>query len=156
MYGVGLGHVPWTMSDLFSLEVRGIGTGIGTSTNWVSLQYSFIVSWFFYNRRVTCLLVNHISLCRKEWRHLVSLHCPNHKRWSALGTFGLFAGFIFCGWVYLGFCYPETTGLQLEEVQDILADGFGVRKSMELRKTKRKALKAMKNTNIDQIDPESK
>lgn len=37
MYGVGLGHVPWTMSDLFSLEVRGLGTGIGTSTNWVCL-----------------------------------------------------------------------------------------------------------------------
>lgn len=40
MYGVGLGHVPWTMSDLFSLEVRGIGTGIGTSTNWVSVMTS--------------------------------------------------------------------------------------------------------------------
>ncbi|TIB68013.1 hypothetical protein E3Q23_04444, partial [Wallemia mellicola] len=126
MYGTGLGHVPWTMSDLFSLEVRGIGTGIGTSTNWA------------------CNLI------------ISESYLSMQKGMTPSGTFGLFAGFIFCGWVYLGFCYPETTGLQLEEVQDILADGFGVRKSMELRKTKRKALKAMKNTNIDQIDPESK
>lgn len=36
MFAIGLGHVPWTSTDLFSLEVRGIGTGIGTATVWVS------------------------------------------------------------------------------------------------------------------------
>ncbi|TIC20267.1 general substrate transporter [Wallemia mellicola] len=126
MYGVGLGHVPWTMSDLFSLEVRGIGTGIGTSTNWA-----------------TNLIISESYLSMQ-------------KGMTPSGTFGLFAGFTFCGWAYLGFCYPETTGLHLEEIQDMLRDGFNVRKSIALRNSKKRAMKAIKNTDINQIDPESK
>lgn len=70
------------------------------------------------------------------------------------GTFGLFAGFVCCGWAYLLFCYPETTGLHLEEVQSLLADGFNVRKSVHLRNQKRKALKSLKGTTI--VDEEAK
>lgn len=68
----------------------------------------------------------------------------------------MFAGLVFCGWAYIVYCYPETVGLQLEEVQDVLKDGYNVSKSVELRKAKRRALRAMKNTVIGQTDQEAK
>ncbi|KAI0298359.1 general substrate transporter [Multifurca ochricompacta] len=33
-YATGLGNVPWQQGELFSLEVRGIGTSLATATNW--------------------------------------------------------------------------------------------------------------------------
>ena len=62
---------------------------------------------------------------------------------TPFGTFALFAGFVTVGWTYLFFCYPETAGLQLEEVQAVFQDGFNVRKSVAISKEKRKAHKAL-------------
>ncbi|TIB93312.1 general substrate transporter [Wallemia mellicola] len=126
LYGLGIGHVAWTISDLFPLEVRGIGTGIATSTNWA------------------CNLI------------ISESYLSMQKGMTPSGTFGLFAGLVFCGWAYIVSCYPETVGLQLEEVQEVLKDGYNVNKSLELRKTKRRALKAMKNTVIGQTDQQTK
>ncbi|TIA82914.1 hypothetical protein E3P98_01111 [Wallemia ichthyophaga] len=123
-YGIGLGHLPWTMSELFPLETRGLGTGIGTATNWA------------------CNLI------------ISESYLSMQKGITPSGTFGLFAGFVFCGWMYLLFCYPETAGLHLEDVQSLLADGFNVRESVRLRKNKRKALKGLKGTTI--VDEEAK
>ncbi|TIB70221.1 putative myo-inositol transporter [Wallemia mellicola] len=117
MFAIGLGHVPWTSTDLFSLEVRGIGTGIGTATVWA-----------------TNLIISESYLSMQ-------------KGMTPSGTFGLFAGFVLCGWSYIVTCYPETAGLQLEEVQEVLKDGYNVRKSVKLRKANRKALKASKMHN---------
>ncbi|KAF7762059.1 hypothetical protein Agabi119p4_8652 [Agaricus bisporus var. burnettii] len=33
-YATGLGNVPWQQGELFSLEVRGLGTSLATATNW--------------------------------------------------------------------------------------------------------------------------
>ncbi|KAH9018718.1 hypothetical protein EDB85DRAFT_2154278 [Lactarius pseudohatsudake] len=33
-YATGIGNVPWQQGELFSLEVRGIGTSLATATNW--------------------------------------------------------------------------------------------------------------------------
>lgn len=42
-------------------------------------------------------------------------------------TFTVYAGICVAGWVALWRIYPETSGLGLEEVGDLLRDGWGVR-----------------------------
>lgn len=34
-YATGVGNIAWQQGELFRLEVRGIGTSLGTATNWV-------------------------------------------------------------------------------------------------------------------------
>ncbi|TIC30666.1 putative myo-inositol transporter [Wallemia mellicola] len=129
MFAIGLGHVPWTSTDLFSLEVRGIGTGIGTATVWIYKSFAPANA-----HKATNLIISESYLSMQ-------------KGMTPSGTFGLFAGFVLCGWSYIVTCYPETAGLQLEEVQEVLKDGYNVRKSVKLRKANRKALKASKMHN---------
>jgi SP family myo-inositol transporter-like MFS transporter 13 len=45
-------------------------------------------------------------------------------------TFGLYAGICLIGWVAVYRIYPETSGLELEDVGTLLKDGWGVEKSV--------------------------
>lgn len=58
------------------------------------------------------------------------------------GAFGFYAGLCLLGWIFCLFCYPETAGLSLEEVTAIFESGFGIRRSKQLRKEKRKLREA--------------
>lgn len=53
------------------------------------------------------------------------------------GAFGLYAGLCLLGWLFCVFCYPETAGLSLEEVEMVFETGFGIRRSDKLRKLKK-------------------
>ncbi|TIA76222.1 hypothetical protein E3P91_00166 [Wallemia ichthyophaga] len=106
-YGIGLGHIPWTMSELFPLETRGLGTGIGTATLWA------------------CNLI------------ISESYLSMQKGLTPSGTF-------------------ETAGLHLEEVQSLLTDGFNVHKSVQLRNSKKKALKSTKETALVDVEANSK
>ena len=46
-------------------------------------------------------------------------------------TFGVYAAICAIGWVAIWLIYPETMGLDLEDVGLLLKDGWGVRESME-------------------------
>jgi SP family myo-inositol transporter-like MFS transporter 13 len=46
-------------------------------------------------------------------------------------TFGVYAAICVVGWVAIYFIYPETMGLELEDVGALLKDGWGVKQSME-------------------------
>ena len=46
-------------------------------------------------------------------------------------TFGAYSVICAGGWVAIWLIYPETMGLDLEEVGALLKDGWGVKKSME-------------------------
>lgn len=50
------------------------------------------------------------------------------------------AGLSFIGLIFLIFCYPEPDGLSLEEVDTLFENGFGIRKSKELRMEKKARL----------------
>ncbi|KIJ31803.1 hypothetical protein M422DRAFT_61621 [Sphaerobolus stellatus SS14] len=85
-YATGLGNVPWQQGELFSLEVRRIGTSLATATNWG-----------------TNLIINSTYLS------LMNAITPS-------GAFGFYGRLCLLGWVFCLFCFPETAGLSLEEV----------------------------------------
>jgi len=105
--------------ELFGLEVRGIGTSLGTATNWS-----------------TNLLIGSTYLS------LMAAITP-------AGAFGLYAGLCLLGWLFCVFCFPETAGLSLEEVQSIFADGFGIKASVRIRKQKQD-LRLKEQVKVDQ------
>ncbi|PAV18207.1 general substrate transporter [Pyrrhoderma noxium] len=105
-YATGLGNVPWQQGELFSLDVRGIGTSCSTAMNWGAN-----------------LLINSTYLSLMD-------------RITPAGAFGFYAGLCLLGWLFCIFCYPETAGLSLEEVCAIFDEGFGVRRSQRMRASK--------------------
>ncbi|KAI0342397.1 general substrate transporter [Trametopsis cervina] len=110
-YATGLGNVPWQQGELFSLEVRGIGTSLATFCNWAGN-----------------LLIGSTYLSLMD-------------RITPSGAFGFYAGLCLLGWIFCLFCFPETAGLSLEEVQMVFKDGFGVRTSGRLRREKQEVMR---------------
>jgi SP family myo-inositol transporter-like MFS transporter 13 len=102
-YAFGLGNVPWQQSELFPLNVRSLGSGLATATNWGS---NFVVGLTFL---------------------------PMMKWLSPTWTFFAYAMVCAFGWVVVRAIYPEMSGLGLEEVKGLLADGWGVEESLRRR-----------------------
>lgn len=107
-YALGVGTVPWQQSELFPQNVRGVGTSLSTATNWAG---SLVIA--------SCFLTMLQNI-------------------TPTGTFALFAGLAAVSTVFIYFCYPELSGLELEEVREVLKDGFGVKKSQQLAKHRKK------------------
>jgi SP family myo-inositol transporter-like MFS transporter 13 len=103
-YALGLGNVPWQQSELFPLNVRSLGSALATATNWGS---NFIIGLTFLPM---------MELISPSW------------------TFALYAVVCAVGWVAVWAIYPELSGLGLEEVKGLLADGWGVRESLRRRR----------------------
>jgi MFS transporter, SP family, solute carrier family 2 (myo-inositol transporter), member 13 len=91
-YAVGLGNVPWMQSELFALNVRSLGSGVATATNWGA---NFIIGLTFL------LLMDTLT---PTW------------------TFVLYAGICAAGYGLIWGFYPETAGLSLEEAATLLED----------------------------------
>lgn len=102
-YAFGIGNVPWQQSELFPLNVRSLGSGLATATNWGS---NFIVGLTF--------------LPMMEWL-------------SPTWTFVIYAGVCVVGLGAIYMIYPEMSGLDLEEVKGLLSDGWGVEESLQRR-----------------------
>lgn len=97
-YAMGLGNVPWMQSELFALNVRSLGSGIATATNWGA---NFIIGLTFL------LLMDALT---PTW------------------TFVLYAVVCAIGYGLIWLFYPETAGLSLEEAATLLEDdNWGVR-----------------------------
>lgn len=103
-YAFGLGNVPWQQAELFPLNVRSVGSGLATATNWGA---NFIVGLTF--------------LPMMEWL-------------SPTWTFASYAIVCVMGWVAVLVIYPEMSGLGLEEVKGLLAEGWGVEESLRRRR----------------------
>ncbi|GAB4830754.1 Sugar (and other) transporter [Ancistrocladus abbreviatus] len=94
-YSPGMGTAPWIVnSEIYPLRYRGIGGGIAAVSNWSS---NLIVSETFLT------LTEHLG---------------------SSGTFLLFAGFSLIGLIFIYFLVPETKGLHIEEVEQMLEKGF--------------------------------
>lgn len=106
-YATALGPVPWQQSELFPLSVRSLGSSLATATNWFS---NTIVGLTF----------------------LPMMHALS-PGWTFVG-YAVVCG---VGWVGVWAVYPETMGLGLEEVGELLRDGFGVEKSMNIVRKRR-------------------
>ncbi|KAI0517369.1 putative MFS myo-inositol transporter [Xylaria bambusicola] len=96
-YAIGLGNVPWMQSELFPLNVRSMGSGLATATNWGA---NFIVGLTFL---------------------------PLMDAIGASWTFTLYGIVCIIGWVAIWRIYPETVGISLEDVSGLLEHGWGVR-----------------------------
>ena len=106
-YATGLGPVPWQQSELFPLSVRSLGSSLSTSTNW---GLNTIVGLTFL---------------------------PMMQTLTPSWTFAVYAVVCCFGWVAIWWCYPETMGMEIEDVGGLLKDGWGVKESMErLRRLK--------------------
>ncbi|SPO22525.1 related to myo-inositol transporter [Ustilago trichophora] len=93
-YALGLGIIPWLIqSEIFSGQVRGLGAGLATATNWS-----------------TNLLVSATFL------HMVKLIKPQ-------GCFGVFSvvSALSCGFTY--WQLPEMAGVSLSDVGRMARDG---------------------------------
>ncbi|EXJ82140.1 hypothetical protein A1O1_08209 [Capronia coronata CBS 617.96] len=100
-YAIGLGPVPWQQSEMFPLSVRSLGSSLATATNWGS------------NTIVGLTFLPMMDLLTPTW------------------TFVSYAVMCSVGWVAIYHIYPETMGLGLEEVGELLKHGWGVKESME-------------------------
>ncbi|KAL3473756.1 general substrate transporter [Aspergillus californicus] len=104
-YAFGLGNVPWQQSELFPLNVRSLGSALATATNWGS---NFIVGLTFL---------------------------PMMELLSPSLVFALYGLVCVVGWFGVRAIYPEMSGLDLEDVKVLLADGWGVKESLARRPT---------------------
>lgn len=106
-YAFGLGNVPWQQSELFPLNVRSLGSALATATNWAS---NFVVGLTFLPM---------MELISPGW------------------TFAIYAVVCAVGWVAVWAIYPEMSGLGLEEVKGLLAEGWVVEESLRRRRDSR-------------------
>ncbi|CAN0890851.1 Inositol transporter 4 [Linum grandiflorum] len=94
-YSPGMGTAPWIVnSEIYPLRYRGVGGGIAAVANWTS---NLIVSLTFLTMTQTL---------------------------TVAGAFLMFAAISFVMAVAIFFLVPETKGLQFEEVEKLLRDGF--------------------------------
>jgi len=112
-YAMGLGPVPWQQSELFPLSVRSLGSGLATATNWGC------------NTVVGLTFLPMMDLLTPTW------------------TFVSYALVCLLGWLIIWHIYPETMGLGLEEVGELLKDGWGVKESMDRLKATRRSRRAL-------------
>ncbi|KAL3952480.1 hypothetical protein ACCO45_012423 [Purpureocillium lilacinum] len=110
-YASGVATIGWVGTELLPTEVRALGTTMNTITCW------------------GCNLI------------IASTFLSMMKGLTPTGAFGFYAGICFLGWVFLLCCYPEVKGLALEDVRQVFADGFGVRKAAGMQKALKAARK---------------
>ncbi|KDE07465.1 hypothetical protein MVLG_02329 [Microbotryum lychnidis-dioicae p1A1 Lamole] len=92
-YALGVGNVAWVVqSEVFSHELRGIGTSLATATNWSA---NLIVA--------------------STYLHLAQLITPG-------GAFLLFAAISLVGFLFAYWLLPETKGLALHEIKALFED----------------------------------
>ncbi|KAI5478831.1 general substrate transporter [Pseudohyphozyma bogoriensis] len=111
-FGPSLGTIPYTTIELLPLEIRSVGTAISISCQWVG---NIILSSTF------------LSIMDKT---------------GPSGSFGIYAVIIFIALVFAYFCYPEPSGLSMEETSELFLEGFGVKKANAMRKARQAVVKA--------------
>ncbi|KAL8292806.1 hypothetical protein RQP46_000500 [Phenoliferia psychrophenolica] len=105
-YAPSLGTLAYTSIELIPLEIRGMGSAMAISFQWGS---NVLLSATFLT------LMNHAG---------------------PAGAYGVYASICFLGFIFIYFCYPEPSGLSLEETALLFVDGYGVKKSEQIRRSR--------------------
>ncbi|WRT68161.1 uncharacterized protein IL334_005136 [Kwoniella shivajii] len=108
-FGSTYAHLCWYQSEYLALEIRAIGSAISTTASFTA---NLVVAVTFLSELETL---------------------------TPSGTYGLYLGFVIIGYVLAYFFYPETKGLSIDEAFSLFNEGFGVKKSVEMRKEKAEA-----------------
>ena len=108
-YAAGLGCVPWQANEFLPMEVRAMGTMMINMFNWGP---NIVVSSTFLSMM---------------------------KGITPSGTFGFYAALCILGWIFVFFCFPEASNMNLEEIRAVFEHGFGVRYAENWRKQQRAA-----------------
>ncbi|KAF6823502.1 myo-inositol transporter [Colletotrichum plurivorum] len=103
-YSSGFGNTAWLSSEFFPIEVRAMGTMMLTMTCWGS---NVIVASTFLTQM---------------------------ENTTPSGAFGFYAAVCVLGWVSIYFCYLEVKNMTLENIREVFAHGFGVKRARELQK----------------------
>lgn len=92
MFSLGIGSVAWIIvGEIFAPDTRGMAAAYASSLN---LILAFV-----------------IAISYKPMNDTIGVH----------GTFWLFTGFGIFGLIFIFLFVPETKGLKIEEIQDILS-----------------------------------
>lgn len=103
-FASGCATIAWVGTELLPTEVRALGTMMNTVTCW------------------GCNLI------------IVSTFLSLMKAATPSRAFGFYAGICFFGWLFLIFFYPECKGLPLEDIREVFANDFGVKRAAQLQK----------------------
>lgn len=121
-YAIGIGTSAWTGVELFSdVNVRSIGAMFAAATNWAG---SLVIASTF----LTML-----------------------ENITPTGTFSLFAALCAISFLFVFLLYPEVAGLELEETNQLLSNGFNVRAAAKLSKERKKISKFQTTSNNDGV-----
>jgi SP family myo-inositol transporter-like MFS transporter 13 len=110
-YAFGLGCVPWQANEFLPMEVRAMGTMMINLFNWGP---NIVVSSTFLSMM---------------------------KGITPSGTFGFYAILCFLGWLFVYFCFPEASNMNLEEIRNVFEHGFGVKYAEKWREQRKHAIK---------------
>ncbi|KAI9373023.1 general substrate transporter [Aspergillus egyptiacus] len=114
-YGVSVGNTAWMSADFFPLEVRAMGTMWMTCSAWAS---NVIISSTFLSM-ISAMTIS--------------------------GAFGFYAGICGVSYCLIYFCYPEVSGLALEEIKEVFEHGFGVKYARSLRRQRKQVVEDRMN-----------
>ncbi|TFY80856.1 hypothetical protein EWM64_g3159 [Hericium alpestre] len=123
-YATGIGNVPWQQGELFSLDGKPSPPYLATRSRAHSARH------------------RHVARDAVNWGGnllIGSTYLSLMDKITPAGAFGFYAGLCLLGFVFVVFCFPETAGLSLEEVQMVFRNGFGIRDSARLRQQKTQA-----------------
>jgi SP family myo-inositol transporter-like MFS transporter 13 len=110
-YAAGLGCVPWQANEFLPMEVRAMGTMMINMFNWGP---NIVVSSTFLSMM---------------------------KGITPSGTFGFYSALCTLGWIFVFFCFPEASNMNLEEIRAVFDHGFGVRYAENWRRQQRAAIR---------------
>jgi SP family myo-inositol transporter-like MFS transporter 13 len=125
-FGLTYSHIVWYQSEFLALEIRAAGSAIATTCCWLA---NLVVSISFLS------MLNSMT---------------------PMGVYGFYLGLISIGYAFVHLCYPETSkclspdgdlslivteGLSIDETSLLFDEGYGVRKSQQMRAEKQELSK---------------
>ncbi len=122
-FAISLGPLGWLfISEVFPLRVRGIGSSIGSLSNWL---FNGLVAFTFFKivKLFTASgtgIITHEKLYNAA-THTFTMQAVNNG--NPAGAFWFYAFIGIVGWVWGYYFLPETKGISLEKIEEHWRNG---------------------------------